>query len=49
MNRLKLITNLFKESMKNDDMMTKIKYSLTVLTCIKTKETRLILIMIILI
>ncbi len=49
MNRLKLIANLLKKSMKDDNMMTKIEHSSTVLTCIRTEKIRLVLAIIILI
>ncbi len=49
MNKLKLIADLLKESIKDDDMITKTEHSSTILTCTETEETRLVLIMIILI
>ena len=49
MNRFKLIADLLKKNIKNNDMIIKTEHSSTVSTCVKIKETRLVLIMMILI
>ena len=49
MNRLKLIADLLKESTKDDDVIIKTEHSSIILTCMKIKKIRLVLIIMILI